>query len=133
MAGITSELKSLKDLLDNDHQFRIPDFQRDFVWTQKEINVLFDDFREDTREHGIDFKIPKKDLQGYLLGNIVLVSNADNTALFDVIDGQQRLITLTLLFHALWEKINKLSTSTKQPRWSHCSDPKKLDFYFRVT
>lgn len=121
MAGITSELKSLKDLLDNDHQFRIPDFQRDFVWTQKEINVLFDDFREDTREHGIDFKIPKKDLQGYLLGNIVLVSNADNTALFDVIDGQQRLITLTLLFHALWEKINKLSTSTKQPRWSHCS------------
>ena len=53
MAEINSELQSIQMLLNNNNQFRIPDFQRDFVWSHKEIECLFADFREDTD----DFKI----------------------------------------------------------------------------
>lgn len=94
---ITSELKRVKDLLDNKDQFIIPDFQRGFVWAKNEIDILFNDFREDTDNFTIDLnKLP-----GYLLGNIVFINDEQDMNLasqFEVIDGQQRLTTLTLIF-----------------------------------
>lgn len=113
MAEINSELQSIQMLLNNNNQFRIPDFQRDFVWSHKEIECLFADFREDTD----DFKISDRVLSGYLLGNIVLIRDENDTSKFDVIDGQQRLTTLTLIFHALGKLFKKLSNDTNNPSW----------------
>lgn len=41
MAEITSIMKDIKGILDNKNQFVIPDFQRSFVWTDKEVDTLF--------------------------------------------------------------------------------------------
>lgn len=41
MAEITSLMKDIKGILDNKNQFVIPDFQRSFVWTDKEVDTLF--------------------------------------------------------------------------------------------
>ena len=113
---ITSELKRVKDLLDNKDQFIIPDFQRGFVWGMNEIDILFNDFREDTDNFTIDLnKLP-----GYLLGNIVFINDEQDMNLasqFEVIDGQQRLTTLTLIFCVLYEKFNNLYTATRDERW----------------
>jgi len=79
MAEINSELQSIQILLNNGNQFRIPDFQREFVWGNKEIECLFSDFREDTD----DFKSSNSELTGYLLGNIVLVKDERNSLIFD--------------------------------------------------
>lgn len=97
MAEITSLMKDIKGILDNKNQFVIPDFQRSFVWTEKEVETLFSDFKEDTDNYTDRLDT----LPGYLLGNIVLISNENNPTRFDVIDGQQRLTTLTLIFCAL--------------------------------
>lgn len=97
MAEITSCMKDIKGLLDNKNQFVIPDFQRSFVWTEKDVETLFSDFKEDTN----NYSDPIATLPGYLLGNIVLISHEDTPTIFDVIDGQQRLTTLTLIFRAL--------------------------------
>lgn len=41
MAEITSLMKDIKGILDNKNQFVIPDFQRSFVWTDKDVDTLF--------------------------------------------------------------------------------------------
>lgn len=46
--SIESKMLSLYDILiSEDESYHIPDFQREFVWTDEEINELFDDFSED--------------------------------------------------------------------------------------
>lgn len=97
------------------NMFFIPDFQRSFVWGKEEIAQLFDDFAEDTNS----FTIETGELEGYLLGNIVLIEQEDGPAM--VIDGQQRLTTITLIFRALMNIVNtkasKASSNADRTKW----------------
>ena len=104
MAKITSEMQPLSQILvRSSDQFIIPDFQRAFVWTDEEANNLINDFIADTDNFTVDID----SLPGYLLGNIVLIKdNTNNSA--DVVDGQQRLTTLTLLFKAIFIALEEL-------------------------
>ena len=110
MAEITSLMKDIKGILDNKNQFVIPDFQRSFVWTEKEVETLFSDFKEDTDNYTDRLDT----LPGYLLSNIVLISNENNPTRFDVIDGQQRLTTLTLIFCALNNLFKDIAEETRR-------------------
>lgn len=95
-------------LLDNSVAYHIPDFQRNFVWGEEEITQLLSDFAEDTN----NFEVDTNDLEGYLLGNIVLIDNGKKKI---VIDGQQRLTTLSLIAKAIYVILNehiKLAAST---------------------
>lgn len=97
-------------LISNDRVYHIPEFQRDFVWGKEEAEELFNDFSEDTES----FSKKNDDLQGYLLGNIVLIENKNH---YLVIDGQQRLTTITLLFKALYQTISsKISNTENEDR-----------------
>lgn len=101
--NITSEIKSLRTLFKDNIVFKIPDFQRDFVWGRKEVNKLFDDLAEDTD----DFEDISG--EGYLLGNIVTIkTNESDKYVKEVIDGQQRLTVLSLVFYALHELLEKI-------------------------
>lgn len=94
---IVSEMKSLNEILLNSYNsFSIPDFQRNFVWGKKDVKALLDDFSEDTD----GFTKDSSELEGYLLGNIVLIAKQNDNEKI-VVDGQQRLTTLSLLFKAL--------------------------------
>lgn len=110
MAEITSLMKDIKGILDNKNQFVIPDFQLSFVWTAENVDTLFTDFDEDTNSYTDNLDT----LPGYLLGNIVLISNESNPTRFDVIDGQQRLTTLTLIFCALNKLFMDIAEETRQ-------------------
>ncbi|WP_409022039.1 DUF262 domain-containing protein [Dellaglioa sp. P0083] len=101
MEEIKSEMETLNQvLLEGTKTYVIPDFQRNFIWGRDEVEDLFNDFSEDTES----FSKSNSDLQGYLLGNIVLIESNSNEYL--VIDGQQRLTTITLLFKALYQRIS---------------------------
>lgn len=69
---------------------RIPDYQRPYVWTIKETRQLWDDVIL-SKSHG------KKE---YRIGTIILHQNTGDQTL-DIVDGQQRLTTLSLLMHLL--------------------------------
>lgn len=98
---ITSDLESIEEILINTKEtYFIPEYQRNFVWGRDEVRQLFDDFREDTS----DFSAETSTLDGYLLGNIVLIDNDDNNSRI-VIDGQQRLTTLTLIARVLYKEV----------------------------
>lgn len=94
---INSEIKEIINVFNNNFVYEIPDFQRDFVWGETEVQQLFRDFNEDTN----NFQIEIKDSDGYLLGNIVLIEDKEHLNKKIVIDGQQRLTTLSLLYKAL--------------------------------
>lgn len=74
-------------IFSSEFEYHIPSYQRPYAWTEEETSVLFDDL--------YDFFSTEED-DNYFLGSIVLVKE-DDKAYSDVIDGQQRLTTLTIL------------------------------------
>ncbi len=69
----------------------VPDYQREYVWTEKEVQQLLQD---------IDEEFDVGDKREYFIGT-VLVSPTAQKSHFEVIDGQQRLTTFFLLLCAL--------------------------------
>lgn len=70
----------------------IPDYQREYVWGDKQINLLLNDIKS-SYETNINSE--------YFIGTTI-VSNSDITDNhYEVIDGQQRLTTLFLILCAL--------------------------------
>lgn len=69
----------------------VPDYQREYVWTEKEVRQLLEDIGE---------QIDAGSTREYFIGT-VLVSPTDQKNHYEVIDGQQRLTTFFLLLCAL--------------------------------
>ena len=80
----------LRKVFSSDFQFAIPEYQRAYRWGTDQALQLLDDLEE---------TLDRDDADPYFLGSLVLVRQ-DNRS-YDVIDGQQRLTTLTILFAVL--------------------------------
>lgn len=83
---IEPEIINTKDLLKKE-RLAIPKYQRPYKWSVKNVNQLIDDL------------IQHKDKSAYRLGTIVFYKD-DNDEL-NIVDGQQRTITLLLIGLAL--------------------------------
>jgi hypothetical protein len=81
----------LGKLFTAEYDFAIPDYQRPYAWGKDETLQLLDDLQS-ALDRDVD--------EPYFLGSVVLVKERDIAA-FEVIDGQQRLTTLTILFAVL--------------------------------
>ena len=88
------EVKLMSYLSDVHNHFEIPLFQRNYCWKRQQVEQLIEDIIE----------ISKKEFDHYL-GSFLLFKSHKN--FYEIIDGQQRFMTLTLLIRAL------LSFSTK--------------------
>ena len=79
----------------NDFAFEIADYQRPYAWEMEQAGELLDDLLTslDDSNGSVD------DLNPYFLGSIVLIKGDAPEA--EVVDGQQRLTTLTILMAAL--------------------------------
>ena len=86
-----TEAVSTADLLTS--FYAVPDFQREFVWKKRQIVRLLDD---------IYLAFNTGDDDNYFIGSIVVVDD-DNT--FSIVDGQQRLTSLYLLFAAIRDRL----------------------------
>jgi hypothetical protein len=89
------------NLLEGAKQFIVPIFQRDYSWGTKHCQQLW----KDVIRVGSD-----PNVKGHFLGSVVYVAAEDNTATITrwlLIDGQQRMTTLTLLLIALRDQINQ--------------------------
>ena len=78
----------LAKIFSSDFQYVIPSYQRPYTWEEQHASVLFDDLYN-------FFQTEKED--EYFLGSIVLIKE-EGKPKAEVIDGQQRLTTLTILF-----------------------------------
>ena len=84
---ITGKEYQLSKIFSKEFDYYIPTYQRPYAWTEEETETLFDDL--------LDF-FNTEQTDNYFLGSIVLIKE-DEKPYADVIDGQQRLTTLTIL------------------------------------
>lgn len=91
---------------ENIKYYEIPKYQRCYSWGKKECTTLFNDIIENQ--------------DGYFLGSIICVpvrKHSFDPLTFQLIDGQQRMTSLSLLLLALYSKIKEFSNQlNKQQR-----------------
>lgn len=110
------------NLLEGAKQFIVPIFQRDYSWGTKHCQQLW----KDVIRVGSD-----PNVKGHFLGSVVYVAAEDNTATITrwlLIDGQQRMTTLTLLLIALRDQINQAQGN--EDGGDEVSTPEELDDYY---
>lgn len=86
--GFKPETKNVRNIFDGSNYYQIPDYQRPYSWGDEEIEQLWDDLKS---------AFDNQD-ESYFLGPVILAQTPDS---LEVIDGQQRLTTLTILLCAL--------------------------------
>src|SRR3989344_9474506 len=97
IADIFSPEKQLK--------YTIPKFQREYTWSKDNWEELLNDIIESDGNH--------------FIGSIICINKeADvlQTAQLELIDGQQRLTTISLLFCAIYKALSDLSTQNEDIR-----------------
>lgn len=80
VSSFQCEIVKIKNL--NISSFRIPPYQRTYKWKPANVNQLINDIREYAKDGT------------YRLGSLVLHKG-------DIVDGQQRIVTLSLLLHRM--------------------------------
>ena len=73
--------------------FEVPKFQREYAWGEEEVNEFWSDLKRNLRT------------EPYFLGLVILTDENNRK---HVVDGQQRLITLTLMASAIYYKAKEL-------------------------
>jgi len=89
----TPQIIKICELLEQ--KLTIPDYQRPYKWTIKNVNDLIDDF------------IAFQEKEAYRIGTIIIYDNkydiSDDTkkSKMEIVDGQQRFLTISLIYRAL--------------------------------
>jgi len=97
--NLTAQETPLHKVFSDDYLFTVPSVQRPYSWTTDEAGELLDDLLEFINHYGITENNVSNVNEPYFLGSIVLVKKGGPKS--DVLDGQQRLTTLTILFSVL--------------------------------
>ncbi|MCZ0937500.1 MAG: DUF262 domain-containing protein [Caldilineaceae bacterium] len=87
----------LSQIFSNAFRFEIPDYQRPYAWTTEQVDDLLDDL-----DYTIGDGINIRDKAPYFLGSIVIIKKPQSS-LAHIVDGQQRITTLTILLCVLRE------------------------------
>lgn len=99
MFELTCKEERVGDLLGGDNSFLVPDYQRPYSWTDVEVGELWEDL-------SLAFGDNHEEVAPYFLGSIVL-STTEQEKVFELIDGQQRLTTLTVLLACIRKRLPK--------------------------
>ena len=96
------ENKTFAEVMANEKSYEVPPFQRDYTWETEQLEELWQDI-----QHMQKYK------NQHFMGYLVLKSK-DNK-FFQIIDGQQRITTITLLIIAILAKFNELIKQGIEP------------------
>lgn len=101
---VVVNVSSFKEFMNNlEYPIAIDSYQRPYVWTEDKVEELVDDLQEYL-----------KDMKGlsYYMGSILLhegIDSKDDEQKLFVIDGQQRITTLTVLYYILYGELPNVS------------------------
>jgi hypothetical protein len=91
---IAAEPVSVEGLFVSGRWFAIPHYQRSIAWKTEQVSTMLNDFWGAFNEG----------VEEYFLGPVTLLGK-QNAGHYEVIDGQQRLTTLSVIFHFLGNKL----------------------------
>ena len=86
---------SFNDIIGNGKIYKVPDFQRDYSWDKDNWEDLWN-----------DILIINYNNESHYMGSIVLLNKGDSS--YNIIDGQQRFTTLSILSLAVISKLREL-------------------------
>lgn len=101
-----ASIKSVSELLNMD--LSIPNYQRPYKWESRNIIELLSDITNaitDSAKYGDSFR--------YRVGTVILYKSETKEGNWEVVDGQQRVISLTLLMKCLKPDYKNTIVSTK--------------------
>lgn len=108
------EYTALTDVFGEKLTYIIPPYQRPYSWDcfgkserNNQINIMWDDIYN-------FFEEKHKGL--YFMGSMVLIPGKEQERVFEVIDGQQRLTSMTLLIVAMRYFLNQIKPDKNKPR-----------------
>ena len=79
---------------DGKFYYSIPKYQREYTWSYREWDALYDDISENDPE--------------YFIGSIICIHLGDSiNSYMEVIDGQQRLTTISLFLAAIYTRLRE--------------------------
>lgn len=93
------ELSINKILRDNEDIFRVPNYQRRYSWTQEQWSDLWNDLNSISES------------ETHFLGSIVVITRQYNPTSFnelELVDGQQRLATLSIVLCVMRDYLQKI-------------------------
>jgi len=96
--------KSFGELVANGKTYHVPQFQRDYCWKGENWEDLWRDIVSLHENHDT----------GHYMGAIVLQSSSQSPKEFQVIDGQQRLATLSIIVIATIKRIRDLANEESE-------------------
>jgi len=112
--NLTASPATLGDVLSNGKRYVVPMFQRDYAWDETEWADLWSDIVAIAQEG---------EGAHHFLGALVLQPSRDDATL-NIIDGQQRLVTLSVLALALITRVEQLPSA--EPERSDNRDRARL-------
>ena len=100
--------KPLLKILDGaDKRLYIPVYQRNYDWQKENCKLLFDDL----------LKLIKSNKKSHFFGSIVTAhANGGSSDDFVIIDGQQRITTVSLLFMAMINAVKHGDANVDNPK-----------------
>ena len=113
MSEIKASQQNLNNVFSNAYFFEIPTYQRPYSWETEQVGELLDDLLN---------AMGRNDQDPYFLGSIVLIKDEMDSK-SEVIDGQQRLTTLSMLFCVLRELANDSIKAGLDNRIREAGDP----------
>ena len=90
---VDAHTQGIGEFIQHRRFFRVPDHQRDFAWTDEEVEQFLNDVIEAIK--GTE--------QDYFLGLVVVVQPNQQDGPWEILDGQQRLATTTMVYAAIRE------------------------------
>ena len=100
--------QTFRQLMGNGIIYQVPPFQRDYSWGEEQWDDLWQDITGILAPDGET---------GHYMGYLVLQANGNG--LFVIIDGQQRITTLTLLMLAVLSNLRALAEDGNEPEDNH--------------
>ena len=93
---------TVRGILD-DYHFKVPKYQRKYSWSKKEIDAFLEDLKNVHKDNTVK---PKK----YFFGSMVFEGSVKTT----IIDGQQRLATVSLFLASIIEVCHMLQSKKEE-------------------
>lgn len=95
--------RTISDLFSVKRKYVVPRFQRAYSWSKDQVKELWDDIIANIQVNN------ENDVshEEYFIGALVLVGD-DKSNVLQIVDGQQRLTTITILLSVLCERFKEL-------------------------
>lgn len=94
--------RTISTLFSTNVKYIVPRFQREYSWTKEEISELWYDII-----HNLKLEQEKPINLEYFIGSLVLIGEDKSSSLL-IVDGQQRLTTITIFLSAIVQTFNNI-------------------------